>query len=329
MANRSIVPSSYRKLVAEIVRIYDEARRSLIEAHWEIGKRVVEIEQDGAARAAYGSGLLARLSEDLTRERGAGFSGTNLKRFRRFYLSQKRPPVAQLGWSHQNELMLVKDAGRRKALAARAAKEGLTRNELRALIRSKQEKPKTKPFDPADLLVPKKGPLDLYRIRRGADVGWPRPEALLFDHGFRFYDEMSAEEARGLAVGDIVEDRGDKLVKVKGALKPGYTYTAFLQRVIDGDTFWVALAAGWGGIAHQKLRLRNIDCPELDTPEGKAAKKFVELQLTGAGPLTVYSSKNDNHDRYEADVFFKGEAGTEVFLNNLLMEKGHAVRMDC
>ena len=90
MPGRAIAPSTYRKLVADIVRIYDDARRSLVEAHWEIGKRTVEIEQDGASRAAYGSRLLLQISNDLTRERGAGFSDANLRRMRQFYLENRK-----------------------------------------------------------------------------------------------------------------------------------------------------------------------------------------------------------------------------------------------
>ena len=151
---------------------------------------------------------------------------------------------------------------------------------------------------------------------------------LVFDHGFRFYDALGAEQVRGLVAGDFVEDRDGKLVKVDHAKQPGYTYTAYLQEVIDGDTFWVALDAGLGGIARQKLRLRGIDCPEIDTPEGEVAKLFVETVLKGISSLTVYTSRNATHDRYEADVFFKDPDGREVFLNGLLLDTRHAVRME-
>ena len=105
-----MVPSSYRKLLAEIVGLYDNVRGALVHAHWEIGKRIVQIEQDGAARAAYGVGLLTRLSEDLTRERGVGFSSSSIKRFRQFYLLHpKGAPAHLLTWVHHAELLSVRD----------------------------------------------------------------------------------------------------------------------------------------------------------------------------------------------------------------------------
>ena len=95
--------------------------------------------------------------------------------------------------------------------------------------------------------------------------------------------------------------------------------------------------------------MRGIDCPEINTPEGQAAKKFVESALKAAVSITVCSSKNDKYDRYDADVFFlparslkasaggtcatehkcnDDKSGREILLNNLLLEKGHAVRME-
>ena len=330
MSNGQIVPSSYRKLLAEIVGLCDGARRTLVHAHWEIGKRIVQIEQDGAARAAYGAGLLVRLSEDLTRERGVGFSPSSIKRFRQFYLLHpKGAPAHLLTWAHHAELLTVRDRKTRLLLEKRADERGMTRDELRKLIRERRGIGKGDRGEVAGgtPLVPKKGQLGLYQIRSGADVGWPRSGALVFDHGFRFYDALDDTQARGLAAGDFVEERDGKLVKVDYAKRPGYTYTAYLQEVIDGDTLWVALDAGLGGIARQKLRLRGIDCPEIDTPEGKTAKVFVETVLDGISSLTVYTSRNATHDRYEADVFFNDQDGREVFLNGLLLDTRHAVRM--
>ena len=53
--------------------------------YWEIGRRVVEYEQDGKARAGYGEALLRRLSADLTRRFGRGFSERNLEQMRAFH----------------------------------------------------------------------------------------------------------------------------------------------------------------------------------------------------------------------------------------------------
>jgi predicted nuclease of restriction endonuclease-like (RecB) superfamily len=92
---RSDVPeSSYVGLVTGISDLLDQARRMsarsvnsiLTATYWEIGRRIVEFEQGGKARAEYGVELLKRLAEDLTARHGRGFSRPGLQRMRTFYL---------------------------------------------------------------------------------------------------------------------------------------------------------------------------------------------------------------------------------------------------
>ena len=79
----------------------------------------------------------------------------------------------------------------------------------------------------------------------------------------------------------------------------------------------------------QKLRLRGLDCPEMSTREGKAAKGFVETLFSeSVGDLVINTTKPDKYDRYLADVFVKTKSGDPVYLNNLLLSNGHAVRKD-
>ena len=44
-----------------------------------------------------------------------------------------------------------------------------------------------------------------------------------------------------------------------------YTYKAYIERIIDGDTIWVYIPWGFGFGVRQKLRLRGIDTPEIQT----------------------------------------------------------------
>lgn len=88
-------PTDYSEVLAGVVELLDAARRasarvvnSLMTAtYWEIGRRIVEHEQRGKHRAVYGEELLSRLSLDLTRRFGRGFSVDNLERARKFYLT--------------------------------------------------------------------------------------------------------------------------------------------------------------------------------------------------------------------------------------------------
>lgn len=87
-------PSDYLKLSDGICRLLEHARQKaaqsvntiLTATYWEVGRRIVEHEQQGKDRAGYGEGLLQRLSADLTPRLGRGFSADNLERMRLLYL---------------------------------------------------------------------------------------------------------------------------------------------------------------------------------------------------------------------------------------------------
>lgn len=84
----------YDEVLAGISDLLDRARHSAARAvnsiltptYWEVGRRVVEFEQRGQARAAYGEGLWKRLADDLTARHGRGFSKSNIALMRAFYL---------------------------------------------------------------------------------------------------------------------------------------------------------------------------------------------------------------------------------------------------
>ena len=92
--------NTYRQLVEDITELYDCARHALVEAYWQIGKRIVEQEQQGDDTPEYGARLLERLFEDLQHKLGSGFSVRNLRKMRRFYLNNRnRPAPADLTWT--------------------------------------------------------------------------------------------------------------------------------------------------------------------------------------------------------------------------------------
>ena len=92
----------------------------------------------------------------------------------------------------------------------------------------------------------------------------------------------------------------------------------------------VEIDIGFGDWRGETIRLKGIDCPELDTPEGRAAKRFVERELSHCESIILKSTQSprkEKWDRYLGDIFYTNKAGRQTFLNNLLLEKGHAVRV--
>ena len=98
-------PDSLKGLLTEVRQLIQSARRGVatvvdtfqVMTNFEIGRRIVEHEQKGAKRAAYGAELLKELSARLTEEFGRGFSKANLEYMRRFYLEWQHrvPQIAQ------------------------------------------------------------------------------------------------------------------------------------------------------------------------------------------------------------------------------------------
>jgi predicted nuclease of restriction endonuclease-like (RecB) superfamily len=99
--NNPLVVKSYDGLLQGVMHLLEEARRSaarsvnaiVTSTYWEIGRRIIEHEQQGKRRADYGEALLARLAADLTGQFGRGFSERNLGKMRLFYLLWKIPPT--------------------------------------------------------------------------------------------------------------------------------------------------------------------------------------------------------------------------------------------
>ncbi|MEI8264269.1 MAG: PDDEXK nuclease domain-containing protein [Betaproteobacteria bacterium] len=101
-----IVPADlngYGGIHAEIVALLEAARHAaarsvnalMTASYWEIGRRIVEFEQGGQERAAYGQALLKRLSADLSNRFGRGFSERNLEQMRLFYLAWPPGQISQ------------------------------------------------------------------------------------------------------------------------------------------------------------------------------------------------------------------------------------------
>lgn len=83
--------------------------------YWKIGQYIVEFEQEGQVTAQYGKQLITNLSRDLKLAHGNGFSLSNLKRFRQFYLANRNGATLShhLSWSHYVELLKIDNATER------------------------------------------------------------------------------------------------------------------------------------------------------------------------------------------------------------------------
>ncbi|MFK7786768.1 MAG: DUF1016 N-terminal domain-containing protein [Crocinitomicaceae bacterium] len=130
------------KFFSQVVQLLQSSRSKVVQTinqtmvltYFEIGKMIVEEEQNGEERAEYGKKLLEDLSVLLTREFGKGFSKTNLKQMRQFYLiysiGQTVSDQFNLSWSHYLKLMRIDNQNKRKFYEIEAFKNNWSIREL-------------------------------------------------------------------------------------------------------------------------------------------------------------------------------------------------------
>ena len=141
MSAKKVVPRSsffdeVRAILAQArQRAYAAINVAMVEAYWEIGRRIVEEEQQGKERAEYGAALIKELSKQLTVEFGKGFAVANIKNFKQFYLTfpdfQKSYALRSLlSWSHYRLIMRVEGESAREYYIREAAEQNWSTRQL-------------------------------------------------------------------------------------------------------------------------------------------------------------------------------------------------------
>lgn len=121
---------------------YSAANATMVDAYWRIGRRIVEEEQGGAARAEYGSQLIRHLARALGEEFGRGMSVANLKNFRQFYQTfpeaGKRYALrSELSWTHWRLVMRVENEQARDYYIEETARQQWTSRTLELAIETR------------------------------------------------------------------------------------------------------------------------------------------------------------------------------------------------
>ena len=132
----------------EISNLLKEARKNIVsninttmtKTYFLIGKRIVEEEQNGNERAIYGENLIKTLSKKLTEEFGKGFSKTNLKQMKSFYIAYRKGQTVsdqfKLSWSHYLILMRMENIEERNFYEIESIENNWSLRELRRQIDS-------------------------------------------------------------------------------------------------------------------------------------------------------------------------------------------------
>lgn len=254
---------SNTKFFSQIVDLLQSARSNVVRTinqtmvltYFEIGRIIVEEEQGGKERAAYGKQLLKELSKVLTKEFGRGFSVQNLERMRSFYLAYSISSTAlriskkgqtmsdelqneksqtisaqfHLSWSHYLKLLRIDDENERKFYEIEAVKNNWSVRELERQYDSalytrlalSRDKVKVKELSKKGLIIekPKDAIKDPYILEF---IGLPAHSS---------YTENQLEE-------EII----NKLEHFLLELGSGFTFVARQKRIsFDDKHFWIDL----------------------------------------------------------------------------------------
>lgn len=120
--NSSLYDSIAKVIAHARKTVYRSTNTILLKTYWEIGKLIIEDEQNGKNRAAYGRAVLKSLATKLTLEFGKGFDESNLRNMRNFFLAFQiwdavRP---ELSWTHYRIISRVDNQSLRMQLVGHA-----------------------------------------------------------------------------------------------------------------------------------------------------------------------------------------------------------------
>jgi len=300
---------SYTRLLTDICSTYEQARQTIVKTYWEIGRLIVEEEEHHSSESGYGLYLMRRISNDLVMRYGKGFSVSNLKGMRRFYLRYRIGQTSvRLAWSHYQLLATVPDDAQRKMIERRAVKEALSCRELEAII-IKEKKKEPACTKEVALLSDSRGALWTYVVHEVTEIA-KKKKRVVVDCGFNVLREYytSAALKQGECVVLAKRESAISSVRIKkvpqSRKENRYMYQAVVERVIDGDTLWALIDTGMGVVVREKLRLSAIDTPELKSKDGQRAKLFVMKQLKDSPFIIIKTSKSDKYDRYLAGIYY-------------------------
>ena len=210
---------------------YRAVNFAMVQAYWNIGKIIVEDEQKGEERAGYGMALIKELSWRLTRDYGRGFTQTNLKYMRQFYLTFPNGHALrdELSWTHYRLLLRVEKDGARNFYMIESVKNNWSTRELERQVNSLL-------YERIALSRDKDGVKEL--ALRGNEIHAPG-DIIKDPYVLEF---LGLDENRRYLEKDIEQALIDKLQKFLLEPGTGFSFVARQKRItLDGDHFYIDL----------------------------------------------------------------------------------------
>ena len=296
-------------MVLEIRELLENARKNvaqqvntqLLTTYWNIGRIIVEYEQQNQIRADYGKQTLRELSKELTREFGKGFSRSNLQNMRAFYLAYEKCQTVsgKLSWSHYCELLSITDENKRSFYEKESINSGWSVRELKRqidsslyerLLLSSGDANKEKVLSLAQKGIDKKD----VNINQSIDFG---STAAAFSGGQGDYTIEFEPSAT------LLEQKGDGYVVASVGTESGYVpYTSYSVKQSYLKTHGATVEK------FTKALQKGMDFVQTHTPEEIAeviAPQFAETELE---TITAIVRRYYEQDTWKENLIFEEES---------------------
>lgn len=193
--------------------------RNRLRRNFDIGKEIVDAIGE---KAEYGKQLLKKYSTELTKEYGKGFSLTDLKNMRQFYLTFKKSHSLsdQLSWTHYRYILPIKEEGKRNYYINLAIKNTLSVRELRDSIKSKSYERLTKEDKDNIKLITSETKLSILDMIK---------DPIILNCSNKKLDKYSEKALRDILLEDI-----EKTILELGI---GFSYVGKEKRIKVGETY--------------------------------------------------------------------------------------------
>jgi predicted nuclease of restriction endonuclease-like (RecB) superfamily len=230
--NLDVIFDRVKAILADArAKAWQAVNSAMVVSYWEIGRIIVNEEQKGKSRAAYGKKIISSLAQKLSAEFGKGFDERNLWFIRSFYLAYPKMNAlrSELSWTHYRLLLRVEKPGARAFYEIEAVNARWSTRELERQINSLL-------FERLALSRDKKGVLKL--AQKGHEISTPTdlvkdPYVLEFTgipQTDRFFEK------------DLEQALIDRLQHFLLELGKGFAFVARQQRItLDGRHFFIDL----------------------------------------------------------------------------------------
>jgi predicted nuclease of restriction endonuclease-like (RecB) superfamily len=212
-------------------KFYQTANSLIVQTYWEIGRIILEEEQQGMIRAKYAEYLLTNLSKKLISEYGRGFSVQSLKNMRLFYLTFPKSSAvrSQLSWTHYKLIMRVNEISARNFYIIETANNHWSTRELERQINSML-------FERLSLSKDKKKVLEL--SKKGQII--EKPADMVKDP--YIFEFIGLEQRDYYSENDLESKLIDNLKRFLLELGKGFMFVERQKRIsIDDENFFIDL----------------------------------------------------------------------------------------